>query len=84
MTQLRPKKFKIEHEWPFGFKVILQLNDIPPNYASARIFVSKDTSVLDAIHEDNYPDETKKCFIDKVRERMTFLNDEIRIDDDEF
>ncbi len=83
MTQLTIKKIKIEPEWPFDLKV-LQLLNIPPNYACARIFVSKDTSVLDAIHIQDYPDETKKCFIDKVRERMTFLNDEIRIDDDEF
>lgn len=84
MTQLTTKKSKIEPESPFDFKVILQLHNLAPNYTCARIFVPKDTPVLDAIHIQDYPDETKKCFIDKVRERMTFLNDEIRIDDDEF
>lgn len=84
MAQLTTKKFKIELDWPFDFKVILQLSNPPPNYDLARIFVSKATTVLDAIHIQDYPDETKKCFIDKVRERMTLLNDEIRIDDDEF
>lgn len=87
MTHLPTKKTRLENwqhqERPFEF--VLQLLNVPPNYSCARIFVIKNMNVLDTIHKERYPDQTKKCFIDEVRLRMTLVDDDqVRIDDDEF
>lgn len=85
MTQLTTKQFKFEtpFDWP-PFDFVLQFHNIPPNYTFIRIFVGKNMNVLDIIHKEPYSDETKKFFIDKVRERMAVVNDNLRIVDDDF